>query len=109
MKKKAIFIFLMVGMGILAFNIWAKSRGSSEIEYRDGVVSLGLGFTAKAFCSCLFVSENSEESCRDYAALEQVSPRLTVDRIQKKTKSTLFYFFSREAQFLGPDQGCVLL
>lgn len=78
-------------------------------EFRDNKFQLAVGFTAKNYCSCLFVVERSEEECREYAALDLISPKLSVDYKNKATKSTFSLFISREAQFLGGEKGCVLL
>jgi CubicO group peptidase (beta-lactamase class C family) len=86
-----------------------KVEDKSESKYfDDGILKLGLRFTAKNFCSCLFVTENTEANCRDYASLEQVSPRLTVDREKKQTMSRLFLIFTATATYKGPTEGCVL-
>jgi hypothetical protein len=70
---------------------------------------LGLGFTAKSFCSCIYVSLGSEQQCREYAALKQVSPKLKIDATEQSTTSTLFFFFSRKAVYKPEEKGCVLL
>jgi hypothetical protein len=85
-----------------------KAVHVADTYFEDGMVRLGLRFTAKNFCSCLFVTQNSEENCRSYASLEQVSPRLSVDLAKKETQSSLFFVLSEKAVYKGPDQGCVL-
>lgn len=105
-KKKIIVISILVVTGaVWAFSFYGPNIG----EYRHGQLELGLSFTAKNFCSCLYVSQNSEEACRDYAALKQVSPKLTADHQGRRTKSTFLFFLSREAQFKGDEEGCVLV
>jgi CubicO group peptidase (beta-lactamase class C family) len=81
----------------------------SAQKFKNSIMDLGLGFTAKNFCSCLFVTRNSEKECRDYAALDQVNPKLKVDLEKKETTSSLFWFFSRQARYRGEGLGCVLL
>jgi len=79
-----------------------------DLTFSSNLMQLGAGFTAKSFCSCLFVTKNDESSCRNYASLKQVNPRLTVDFAAKKTKSSFFFLFGRQAEYLGPERGCVL-
>jgi hypothetical protein len=76
-------------------------------EYRASILTMGLAFTAKALCSCVFVSEQSEEQCREYASIEQVSPKLEIQR-DAKTATSTFLFFKAKASYLGPEMGCVL-
>jgi len=76
--------------------------------FKENMVKIGLSFTAKSFCSCLFVTKLDEKACRDYAALKQVSPMLSVDYENKSVKSSLFFLFKRTAQFVSEDRGCLL-
>ncbi len=85
----------------------ALATTADEHLYKDGIISLGLRFTARAYCSCLFVAKNNEATCRDYASLEQVSPRLSVDYERKQTKSSLFFIFAETAEYMGAGKGCV--
>lgn len=86
-----------------------SEKFTHDKEYRDGRIDLGLAFTAKNFCSCLFVSKNTEERCRDYAALKQISPTLSVDYKNRRTTSSWFYLFKREAQYFESEKGCRLV
>lgn len=81
----------------------------SQRKYKSGMIDLALAFTAKSFCSCLFVVKNSESQCRNYASLKQLSPSLSADFGAKRTRSSWFYFFTSEAQFLDDKTGCRLL
>lgn len=105
LKPKLILLFMisMLGLGILSY--CAKPRTG---EFQASVLMLGLNFTAKALCSCVFVSEQSEEQCLEYASIEQVSPKLKVDR-GEKTASSSFLFWQAQARYEGPERGCVLL
>jgi hypothetical protein len=69
---------------------------------------MGLRFTARAFCQCLFVAENSEAACRDYASLDQVSPRLVVDYPTQTVRASLFWIIKAQARYLGAEKGCGL-
>lgn len=103
-------IFSLLCLSAFFYGVWiAFERDANTIEFSDNKIKLGLGFTAKSFCSCLFVARNSEDVCLDFSSLDVVSPSLTVDYEKKRTKSTLFLFFSREARFIDDEHGCVLL
>lgn len=86
-----------------------KDVADHNREYRDGRIALGLAFTAKNFCSCLFIVQNTEERCRDYASLAQISPTLSVDYEARRTKSNWFYLFRREAQYFDNEKSCRLV
>ncbi len=86
----------------------ASPKQKALIKYRDGRIPLGLAFTAKDFCSCLFVAKRSESRCRDYASLKQISPILTFDIQNQTTKSSWFYLMSREAKYIESEKGCRL-
>lgn len=83
--------------------IYNLNRGG---DYRDGILHMGLNSTAHLMCSCFFVSENDESFCREYAALEQVSPRIEIDIENKSVRSSLLLFFSAEAEYVGENAGC---
>jgi len=82
---------------------------SNKKEFRDGRIKLGLSFVAKNYCSCIFVAKSDDKTCRDYAALKQVSPQISLDQDLKIATARLFYFFKRQAKFVSANQGCVLL
>jgi CubicO group peptidase (beta-lactamase class C family) len=80
-----------------------------DLEFRQPKMALGAGFVAKSLCSCLYVSKLSENACRDYASLAQVSPRASIDRGAKSVTTSYFlFFYKRTAQYLGEERGCVL-
>ncbi len=106
-KKKIIFFLIILFLSVGAAYFTGFFRQPDE--FKASVIDLGLGFTAKNFCSCLFVVGQSEEFCRDYASVQQVQPRLSVDHANKKTESQLFFIFKQEAQYFGEDKGCALL
>lgn len=102
-KKGKLFLILMVGVA----SLWVNAASEDLMKYKTNVMMLGLGFTAKSFCSCLFVSEAGEKQCREFASIKQVSPRLTVNFDEKSVTSSLFFIFSRKALF--KQNGCILL
>ncbi len=103
-KPKPIMLFVFF---IFAFGLTSFFLAPREGEFNASVLTMGLGYTAKALCSCLYVSEQTEDQCREYAAIEQVSPKLLVDRDNKLVISKLL-FWSAKAKYLGAEIGCVL-
>jgi hypothetical protein len=101
---RALFLFVV---SIVVFSgvsfVYAPRPG----EFKASVLEMGLGFTAKAMCSCMYVSEQSEDDCRAYANIEQVSPTFTVDGEHKSVTSS-FVLWSAKADYLGTELGCVL-
>ena len=81
---------------------------SKEGEYSSSIARLGLNFTAKSMCSCLWVSENSEEFCRDYTELKQVTPSIAVDQQAKLVETSLFWILRAKAKFIDDKRGCQL-
>lgn len=77
-------------------------------HYRANVLELGLGFSAQAMCSCLWVSQNDEDFCREYIALKQVQPKIKVDHQKKSVQANAFLIFSRSSIFKSNEKGCEL-
>ncbi len=100
--------FTYVLSAILLFVLYSTSY-RSEGEFQASKFQLGVNFTAKSYCSCLFVTKNSNEDCLNYAGLDFISPKLSVNYSEKITQSVFFFFVKGKAQFLGEDKGCVLL
>lgn len=98
-----IFDLIIIGVFLSWWFLFRVEAGN----YRANVIELGLNFTAKNFCSCLFVAEQSEAACRDHVEIDQVQPKIVFDRDRKMAKASLL-MFSAEAQFQGADKGCVL-
>ena len=93
--------------GVLLLSLLVGCSRSGE--FKASVLDLGLGFTAKNYCSCVFVAEHSEDFCQDYASIEQVKPKLTIDFENKISESRLFFVFSAKAVYNGAQSGCALL
>ena len=96
--------YLLPAFLILMLTACTKKEG----EYSSSIARLGLNFTAKSMCSCLWVSDNDEEFCREYAALKQVTPRISVDHDAKIVKTSLFWILSSKARFVNSRRGCQL-
>ena len=79
-----------------------------EGEYDSSITTLGINFTAKSMCSCLWVSENTEDFCLEYTKLKQVTPSISVDHEAKTVTASFFWFLKNKARFIDSRQGCQL-
>lgn len=93
---------------VLVISVLLFSGCSKDGEYSSSIARLGLNFSAKSMCSCLWVSENDEEFCREYTALKQVTPKISVDHEAKTVTTSLFWILSAKANFLSAHKGCQL-
>ncbi len=69
---------------------------------------LALGFSAQELCSCVFVTGHTEAECRQYVSIEQLKPRLNIDRKLKQVKASYYVVFSETAVYEGDKAGCRL-
>lgn len=106
MTKKLLFLAVATILTGIALSIYNLNKGG---DYPDGLMKLGMRSTAHLMCSCLYVSENDEAFCREYAALKQVSPWIRVNAQEKIVDARLFLFFSGQAQYVGKNAGCKIL
>ncbi len=106
MIKNALLALLVASVLFASVHIYKLNRGG---DYRDGILHMGLSSTAHLMCSCLFVSENDENFCREYAALKQVTPRIQIDFEQKRVKTRLLLLFTAEAEYVGQNAGCRII
>lgn len=79
--------------------------------YNNSRITIVLAFSAKAYCSCLYVNEMPEAQCRAYIDVgpKAPTPRMTVSPTDKTVTASYFYFFRQTARFEGPRFGCALL
>jgi len=80
-RNAIVTLFLLAPLAV----VWARS---GKTKYGNRTLTLGLGFTAKEMCSCLFVEERTEAECRDYTKLEQITPTIKIDRTKKTVKAS---------------------
>ncbi len=99
-----IFDIILVTM----FFVWWFLFRVQEGNYKSNVVNLGINFTAKNFCSCLFVAKQSEEACRDFVEIEQVKPQISIDQ-RNKVITAQFLFFEAKARYNESPEGCLLV
>lgn len=62
-------------------------------------------YYAKELCSCLFVTEQTEEYCRMSIQQDPPPQKLKVD-YKNKSVSALFYVFKKKAYLVSEEDGC---
>jgi hypothetical protein len=99
LKKRYYFIFGFLGLGAL----WTVLHWT-EIKSFPWVLP---SFTAKEACSCYFVSQRSEEECREFT--RQYLPRqaLEFEPDAKRVRAKGFGVW-REAEWVSENLGCRL-
>lgn len=93
-------------IGLIAVVVACASRDS----YDNSKVTIVLGFSARALCSCLFVSGMTETQCRQYTELGEKAPRprYAIDLAEKRVTASYFFFLRQSARFENPEFGCSL-
>jgi len=81
---------------------------SSPQEYANNDLQLITGYSAKEFCSCLFVMEQTEDFCRAWTKADPAVATLRVDRTRKKVESSTGLLWGARAHFVDARFGCVL-
>ena len=104
--KSKILLALAIFSVLLFLGLWLQQAGG---RYSHNQVQLSLSFTAKDYCSCIFVTKSSVEQCLLYASLAQLSPQLEVNWETQSTRSTYLGYFYKEAKYLGDSLGCQLV
>ena len=87
----------------------ACGRGDSvQRPYANNDLQLVTAYTAKDFCSCLFVMEMSEAYCRDWTAASPAVATVRVDWTEKSVRTAAVFLWGEKARFLNARDGCVL-
>lgn len=81
---------------------------SKTNRYGNGLLELASGFSAKEVCSCLFVSENDEEHCRQWTRVSPNVARFKVDYVSKTVKARSLLMGKQIARYQGDGFGCTL-
>lgn len=76
--------------------------------YEDSDLELVTGYTAKEFCSCVFVMEQSEDFCRQWTRAEPAIAVAHVDRDAKAVHASALSLWDATARFVDDRRGCVL-
>lgn len=104
MKKNKLLISATVAVIVLVFAFFFLGSETHKL------FRLGMNSTAHLMCTCIFLSEQPEDFCREYAAVKQVSPWIRVDYQEQVVDSRLFLVFSGKAKKSeGSYSGCNVL
>ncbi len=84
-------------------------RGDTvQRPYDNNDLQLVTAYTAKDFCSCLFVMQMSEEYCRRWTAASPAVATLTVDHKERGVQTAAVLLWGEKARFVSDRDGCVL-
>ena len=98
---KFFWVILLVIAVVLVYFVIPKKN-----EYLAGVPELGMNSTAHLICSCLFVMEQSEAYCLEYAKLKQVNPKVEIDMNNRQVRASVLGVFSGSSSHRSPVTGC---
>lgn len=84
------------------------SCGNEASEYDVGLLDLAAGFSAKEVCSCVFVMERDEATCREWTRVSPDVARFEVDREKKEVRASAVLLGGAVARYTGPRTGCIL-
>lgn len=76
--------------------------------FANSDLELAVGNGARMGCSCLFVMEMPEESCRAWIRASPDVARVSFDTIAKTVEASAFVSWSARARYVDARRGCVL-
>ena len=100
MRRRPIAGLLLLGITALALLAWPHRVA---LRAFPGIIS---AYTAKEYCSCRYVMNNSPAYCRGYVK-QYLPSTLTDDPLRKRVQASGLGR-SSSASWLGPRQGCRL-
>jgi hypothetical protein len=84
-------------------------RGDTvQRPYDNNDLQLVTSYTAKDFCSCLFVMEMSEEYCRRWTAASPAVATVRVDYEERTVQTAAALLWGEKARFVNAREGCLL-
>jgi hypothetical protein len=84
-------------------------RGDTvQRPYDNNDLQLVTSYTAKDFCSCVFVMEMSEDYCRRWTAASPAVATVTVDYKERSVQTAAALLWGEKARFVSARDGCVL-
>jgi hypothetical protein len=76
--------------------------------YDNNDLQLVTSYTAKDFCSCLFVMERDESYCRAWTAASPAVATVRVDKEARVVETAAALLWGARARFVDARTGCVL-
>jgi hypothetical protein len=99
-RRRPLVSLLLLASATLAVLAW---QHRVALRAFPGIIS---AYTAKEYCSCRYVMNNSEAYCRGY--VRQYLPSTLTDDALHKVVTASGLGRSSSASWLGPRQGCRL-
>lgn len=84
-------------------------RGDTvQRPYDNNDLQLVTSYTAKDFCSCVFVMQMSEEYCRRWTAASPAVATVKVDYKERSVQTAAALLWGEKARFVSDREGCIL-
>ncbi len=96
---------------VLAASVATLSCGRGDTvqrPYDNNDLQLVTAYTAKDFCSCVFVMEMSEDYCRRWTAASPAVATVRVDYEERTVQTAAALLWGERARFVNAREGCVL-
>jgi hypothetical protein len=96
---------------VLAASVATLSCGRGDTvqrPYDNNDLQLVTAYTAKDFCSCVFVMEMSEDYCRRWTAASPAVATVRVDHKERTVQTAAALLWGERARFVNAREGCVL-
>jgi hypothetical protein len=103
---KSVLVTLCLTLTVFAVLPGARAHASWGDSFE--VLKIGLGFSAKDVCSCLFVALQDENYCKKYVEIKQVQPFFKIDHEEKSVSASAYLLLWRTASYNKETRGCVL-
>ena len=74
--------------------------------------ALAMGYLAKETCSCIFVTGQSEDYCKEYnlfGALKDIKANIRIDYRNKTVRASTFLVIAKRAKYQSDKLGCQLV
>jgi hypothetical protein len=97
---------LAVLLSALGAGLASCERGGRRI-YDNNELELVTAYTAKDACSCLFVMEREEASCRAWVKASPAVAQLRIDTEQKVVETSALLLWGARARYVDERSGCV--
>ena len=97
-----VFLGIVLLLAIILFLIKAF------LPYSVDTIKLAVGFSAKEFCSCLYVLEQDREECRKASQGQDMVTITLKENREKQRVLASFYGVTRKASFQDGQFGCQL-
>jgi len=85
------------------------NTSDNSVAYETSTIRMALAYTAKEFCSCKFVMEQSDEFCFHYVYLsKRLKPKYFINNTKKEVTVRFAILVKKKAKFINDELGCVL-